>query len=57
MEYRVEYEYCLNNRLVKVSCCTVFRDYKKAEELLSSEMSMLERQGYKQVQGRVVERS
>ena len=32
-------------------------DYKKAEELLSSEMSMLERQGCKQVQGRVVERS
>lgn len=56
-EYQIYYEY--NDNITglfrKVHCCTVYNDYKKAENELSDILSDLERQGCTNVAGEVKE--
>ena len=54
--YKIEYEYNDAKGLFKkVYCCTVYNDYKKAENELSDVLSDLERQGCANVQGDIIE--
>lgn len=56
MEYIVEYSYRFNNRIVKVTLCTVFATLSAAEDKLCYELSRLERNDrYSDVQGAVIE--
>lgn len=55
-EYKIYYEYTdRKGGFVKVWCCTVYNDYKKAENELSDILSDLERQGCTNVEGEVKE--
>ena len=55
-EYQIKYEYNDRNGMFRrVQCCTVFTDYKKAENELSDQLSDLQRQGCTNVTGDVVE--
>lgn len=55
-EYQIYYEYNDKNGLFrKVHCCTVYNDYKKADNELSDILSDLERQGCTNVAGDIIE--
>ena len=55
-EYQIYYEYNDKNGLFrKVHCCTVYNDYKKADNKLSDILSDLERQGCTNVAGDIIE--
>jgi hypothetical protein len=54
--YQIKYEYeQKNGKLATVYECTVYKTYKQADNVLSEELSKLERQGYAGVQGEVIE--
>lgn len=56
MEYQIKYEYNdRNGKFIRVQCCSVFNDYKKADNELSDILSDLERQCCTNVAGDIVE--